>query len=232
MCSRIWVEKIVFLKFFGTVSKENKFLLVTIATVVKENFPRFISKYFLCWCYFCEQNFLTGLEHDIFFLEDFLLFAFPWQQGPKFGLIPTFFCGSVNFSFISIYLQIFKGVLFYLPKIYCFKEKGVIMKSSYVIHLKVGTNFFEHIFNICPRFENIRRTYIRTGLKNIRKLVRLKINLKTNKQLEWKEQPLWFTTVNLFIFTFGMFLHNAQPVFTCSKSALKTSKQCVKYVQS
>ena len=126
MCSRIWVEKIVFLKFFGTVSKENKFLLVTIATVVKENFPRFISKYFLCWCYFCEQNFLTGLEHDIFFLEDFLLFAFPWQQGPKFGHIPTFFCGSVNFSFISIYWQIFKVVLFYLPKIYCFKEKGVM----------------------------------------------------------------------------------------------------------
>ena len=106
------------------------------------------------------------------------------------------------------------------------------MKSSYVIHLKVGTNFFEHIFNICSRFENIRRTYIWTGLKNIRKLVRLKINLKTNKQLEWKEQLVWFTTVNLFIFTFGMFLHNAQPVFTCSKSALKTSKQCVKYVNS
>ena len=30
----------------------------------------------------------------------------------------------------------FKDVFFYLPKIYCFKEKSVIMKSSYVIHRK------------------------------------------------------------------------------------------------
>ena len=52
---------------------------------------------------FANKNFLTGLEHEIFFLEDFPLFAFPWQQGPKFGHIPTFFSGSVNFSFISIY---------------------------------------------------------------------------------------------------------------------------------
>ena len=56
ICSRIWVEEIVFLTFFGTVSKENRFLLVTIATVVKENFPQFISKYFLSWWYFYKQK--------------------------------------------------------------------------------------------------------------------------------------------------------------------------------
>ena len=134
MCSRIWVEGIVFLKFFGTVFKENRFLLVTIATIVNENFPQFISKHFLSWWYFCKQKLYQRLGTWDIFLEDFLLLAFPWKQGPKFGHIPTFFCGSVNFIFISIYWQIFKVVLFYLPKIYCFKEKGV-MKSSYVIHL-------------------------------------------------------------------------------------------------
>ena len=128
MCSRIWVEEIVFLKFFGTVSKENMFLSRMI----------FLNSYqsiFYADVIFANKNFLTVLKHEIFFLKDFLLLAFPWQQGPKFGHIPTFFCGSVNFSFISIYWQIFKVVLFYLPKIYCFKEKGVIMKSSYVIYL-------------------------------------------------------------------------------------------------
>ena len=147
LCSRIWVEKIMFLKIFGTVSKENRFLLATIATVVKEIFPQFISRYFLS-CYFCRQNFLTGLEGEIFFLEDFLLFVFPWQEGPQFGHIPTFFCGFVNFSFISTYWQIFKLVLFYLRKIYCFKEKVLLwnphLASSLIWGAKYRTCVFFH----------------------------------------------------------------------------------------
>ena len=93
-------------------------------------------------------------EHEICFLEDFLLFALPWQRGPAFEHIPTFFYGSVNFRFISIYRQIFKVALFYLPKIYCFRERGAIMKSSYVIHPKsfgnLGTKFV--ILDIKYRF--------------------------------------------------------------------------------
>ena len=86
----------MFLKFFGTVSKENMFLSRMI----------FLNSYqsiFYADVIFANKNFLTVLKHEIFFLKDFLLLAFPWQQGPKFGHIPTFFCGSVNFSFISIY---------------------------------------------------------------------------------------------------------------------------------
>ena len=93
----------MFLKFFGTVSKENRFLLVTIATIVKEIFLNSYQSIFYPDVIFANKNFLTGLEHEIFFLEDFPLFAFPWQQGSKFGHIPAFFSGSVNFSFISIY---------------------------------------------------------------------------------------------------------------------------------
>ena len=130
----------LFLKFFGTVSKENRSLLVTIATVAGENFSQFTTKHFLSWCYFCKQELShrLGTWDIVLFLEHFLLFAFSWQQGPKFEHIPTFFCGSVNFSFISIYWQILKLVLFYLPKIYWFKEKGVIKKCSYVIHRKLS----------------------------------------------------------------------------------------------
>ena len=92
----------MFLKIFGTVSKENRFLLVTIGTVVKESFLNSYQIIFYPDVIFTNKNFLRGLKHETFFLEDFLLFAFPWQQGPKFGHIPTFFCGSINFSFISI----------------------------------------------------------------------------------------------------------------------------------
>ena len=67
ICTRIWVEEIVFLTFFGTVSKENRFLLLTIATVVKENLPQFISKYFLSWWYFYKQRLSQRLgTWDIF----------------------------------------------------------------------------------------------------------------------------------------------------------------------
>ena len=67
MSSRIWAEEIMFLKFFGTVSKENRLLLVIITTVVKESFPQFISKYFLFWCCFCKQKLYQRLgTWDIF----------------------------------------------------------------------------------------------------------------------------------------------------------------------
>ena len=69
-----------------------------------------------------------------YFFRRFSIVCISMETGPKIWTCTSIFCGSVNFSFISIYWQIFKVVLFYLPKIYCFKEKGV-MKSSYVIHL-------------------------------------------------------------------------------------------------
>ena len=122
MCSRIWVEEIVFLKFFGTASKENMFLSRMI----------FLNSYqsiFYADVIFANKNFLRGFEHEIFFLEDFLLFALPWQRGTAFEHIPIFFYGSVNFGFISICRQIFRVGLFYLPRIYCFRERGAIMES-------------------------------------------------------------------------------------------------------
>ena len=136
MCSRIWVEEIVFLKFFGIASKENRFLLVTIATVLKENFPQFISKYFLCWCYFCKQKLSQRLRTWDMFSRRFSIVCIAMATGSSIWAYATFFYGSVNFGFMSIYRQIFKVALFYLPKIYCFKERGSIMKSSYVIHPK------------------------------------------------------------------------------------------------
>ena len=100
-------------KIFWHCMQGKQTFLVAMATVVKKIFSQLKSKCFLPW-YFLPR----GLKHEIFFLEDFLLFAFPWQQGLKFGHIPTIFCGSVNFSFISIYWQIFKVVLFCLSKIF------------------------------------------------------------------------------------------------------------------
>ena len=48
MCSRIWAEEIVFLKFLAL---HPKLLLVAIETTDKENFPQSKLKYFLYRCY-------------------------------------------------------------------------------------------------------------------------------------------------------------------------------------
>ena len=67
MCSRIWVEEIVFLKFSGFVSKDNRFLLVAIATVVKENFPQFkITLFFILMLFLQTKTFSEVGTGDIF----------------------------------------------------------------------------------------------------------------------------------------------------------------------
>ena len=136
ICSRIWIDEIVFLTFFGTVSKENRFLLVTIATVAYENFPQFISNYFLSWRYFYKQKLSQRLGTWDIFSRRFSIVCISMATGRKIWTYTKIFLLFCKFQFYIYIVTNFKVVLFYLPKIYCFKEKGVIMKSTNVIHLK------------------------------------------------------------------------------------------------
>ena len=109
MCSRIWVEEIVFLKFFGTVSKENRFLLVAIATVVKDNFPQFISKYFLYWCYFCKQKLSHSLETWDIFSGRFSIGCISMATGPKIWTYTNIFLWFCKFQFYIYILTNIQG---------------------------------------------------------------------------------------------------------------------------
>ena len=111
-------------KIFWHCMQGKQTFFVDMATNVKEIFSQLKSKYFFTLIFFTKR-FGTW---DIFSIV-----CISMATKPKIWTCTNIFCDSVNFSFISIYWQIFKVVLFYLPKIYCFKEKGVIMKSSYVI---------------------------------------------------------------------------------------------------
>ena len=104
MCSRIWVEEIVFLKFFGIASKENRFLLVTIATVLKENFPQFISKYFLCSCYFCKQKLSQRLRTWDMFSRRFSIVCIAMATGSSIWAYTNIFLWFCEFQ-IYIYIQ-------------------------------------------------------------------------------------------------------------------------------
>ena len=99
MCSRIWVEKIMFLKFFGTVSKENRFLLATIATVVKEIFPQFILSYFLSWCYFCRQKLSHRLGTWGIFSRRFSIVCISMATGPTIWTYTNIFLWFYKFQF-------------------------------------------------------------------------------------------------------------------------------------
>ena len=104
MCSRIWVEEIVFLKFFGIASKENRFLLVTIATVLKENFPQFISKYFLCWCYFCKQKLSQRFRTWDIFSRRFSIVCIAMATGSCIWAYTNIFLWFCEFR-VYIYMQ-------------------------------------------------------------------------------------------------------------------------------
>ena len=138
MYPRIWVEEIVFLKLFGTVSKENRSLLVTIATIAKENFPQFISKHFLSWCYFCKQKLSHRLGTWDIFSRTFSIVCIFMATTPKIWTYTNIFLWFCKFQFYIYILTNIQTCVVYLPKIYCFKEKGVIKKSSYVIHRKLS----------------------------------------------------------------------------------------------
>ena len=66
-CSRIQTEEINFWQFLETVSKENRFSLVTLATVAKESFPPCKSNNFLFWFVWCiYEVLLWSTTSDIF----------------------------------------------------------------------------------------------------------------------------------------------------------------------
>ena len=147
LCSRIWVEKIMFLKIFGTVSKENRFLLATIATVVKEIFPQFISRYFLS-CYFCRQKLSHRLGRWDIFSRRFSIVCISMARGPTIWTYTNIFLWFCKFQFYIYVLTNFKLVLFYLRKIYCFKEKVLLwnphLASSLIWGAKYRTCVFFH----------------------------------------------------------------------------------------
>ena len=124
MCSRIWVEEIVFLKFFGTVSKENMFLSRMI----------FLNSYqsiFYADVIFANKNFLRGFEHEICFLEDFLLLALPWQQGPAFEHIQHFFM-VLWISDLYLYTDKYSRLHCFICPKYTVLRKGVLLWNPHM----------------------------------------------------------------------------------------------------
>ena len=96
MCSRTWVEEAVFLKFFCTVSKENRFLLVTTPCQGKSS-----SKYFLC-CYFCKQKLSHRLGTWDIFCRRFSIICISMARGPNIFL---WFCKFQFYIYILINIQ-------------------------------------------------------------------------------------------------------------------------------
>ena len=107
--SRIWIHEEIVSKFFGTVSKENRFLLVTIATVVKENFSQFISKYFLSWCYFYKQKLSQRLGTWDIFSRRFSIVCISMATGPKIWTYTNNFLWFCKFQFYIYILTNFQG---------------------------------------------------------------------------------------------------------------------------
>ena len=122
MCSRIWVEK-NFLKFFGTVSKENRFLLVTIGTVVKESFPQFISNYFLSWCYFYKQKLSQRLETWDIFSWRFSIVCISMATGPKVWTYTNIFLWFYKFQFYIYTMTNFQGCVVQFAQNILFQRK-------------------------------------------------------------------------------------------------------------
>ena len=107
--SRIWIHEEIVSKFFGTVSKENRFLLVTIATVVKENFSQFISKYFFSWCYFYKQKLSQRLGTWDIFSRRFSIVCISMATGPKIWTYTNNFLWFCKFQFYIYILTNFQG---------------------------------------------------------------------------------------------------------------------------
>ena len=107
--SRIWIHEEIVSKFFGTVSKENRFLLVTIATVVKENFSQFISKYFLSWYYFYKQKLSQRLGTWDIFSRRFSIVCISMATGPKIWTYTNNFLWFCKFQFYIYILTNFQG---------------------------------------------------------------------------------------------------------------------------
>ena len=131
MCSRIWVEEIVFLKFFGIASKENKFLLVTIATVLKENFPQFISKYFLCWCYFCKQKLSQRLPTWDMFSRRFSIVCIAMATGSSIWAYTTFFM-VLWISDLYLYTDKYSRLHCFICPKYTVLRKGVLLWNPHM----------------------------------------------------------------------------------------------------
>ena len=117
MCSRMRVEEIVFLRNCcqGTFSSI------------------YIKVFFILMLFLRTKTFSEAWKMRYFFQKIFYCLHFHDKRAQNLDIYQYFFW-FCKFQFYIYILKIFKVVLFYLPKIYYFKEKGVIMKSSYVIH--------------------------------------------------------------------------------------------------